>query len=191
VKRLTGGDTIRTHRKYGHTFEFKPIHTLFLATNTQPGVRDGDAAIWDRLRLIPFNHTFKPDRRLPRDKVTEMFAAEGSGVLTWIVQGAIDYLWHSLGDEPSAVRHKTREYQENEDLLGQFIADRCSTEPDQKETTKNLFDAYQAWCGENSHKPLGVRTFGTKLSERGYRRDRTSQARGFSGIGLATSDVPF
>src|SRR5690606_17314459 len=48
VKQWTGGDTISVSRKYGRTFLYEPIFTLFLATNHKPQISGTDEGIWRR-----------------------------------------------------------------------------------------------------------------------------------------------
>src|SRR5262249_40147816 len=54
IKDVTGGDVISARFMRAEFFEFKPECKLWLATNHKPVIRGTDKAIWDRIRLIPF-----------------------------------------------------------------------------------------------------------------------------------------
>jgi len=55
-----------------------------------------DNAIWDRIRLIPFNVTIPPEEQ---DKnLTEKLEAELPGILAWAVEGCL--AWQKEGMNP-------------------------------------------------------------------------------------------
>jgi putative DNA primase/helicase len=75
VKDLTGQDTISARFMWAEWFDFKPTHALHLSTNHKPEIRGTDAAIWRRIRLIPWAVTIPPaeqDRELPEKLRTEL-----------------------------------------------------------------------------------------------------------------------
>ena len=62
IKDLTGGEDIAARFMRGEWFSFVPTFTPWLATNHKPVIRGTDAAIWDRVGLIPFTVRFRlPD----------------------------------------------------------------------------------------------------------------------------------
>ena len=61
AKALTGGDTITARGMRENFYSFPPSHKLVLCTNHRPRVMGTDHAIWRRLRLVPFEVTFKTD----------------------------------------------------------------------------------------------------------------------------------
>src|SRR3712207_8459330 len=89
VKQITGNDTINARQPYGRPFTYTPEFKLWMSTNHKPEIPDGSEAIWDRIRLIPFNQRFKgkaADTKLPA-KLREEF----SGVLAWAVRGCVEW----------------------------------------------------------------------------------------------------
>jgi putative DNA primase/helicase len=163
IKRLTGGDSITTHRKYQHIFTFSPTHTIWLATNTRPPIPEHTDAVWDRLKLIPCEHRF--EQPLNRTEVDEMFAAEAEGILAWAILGAVEYHRHGLS-EPSAVTVRTREYRDEEDLIGQFVADRLELHDDSRAESGAVYIAYQRWCQDCGHTPTTSAWLSRELIER-------------------------
>lgn len=185
IKQVTGGDRIRVRRLYEEAFEFTPQFKLFLATNHKPIIRGTDYAIWRRILQIPF------EVRIPeaeRDKeLFEKLLKELPGILNWALEGC--RLWQERGLEiPDVVRTATAEYREEMDILGGFLGDCCILASSTTVTSRTLYNVYEQWCEANGEHPLGKNAFGTRLAERGLGKIRmgTSQARGWSGIGLKT-----
>jgi len=190
VKDLTGGDTISARFMRGEWFSFRPEFKLWLGTNHKPVIRGTDHAIWDRLRLIPFEVRIpehEQDKNL-RDKLL----AEAPGILAWAVQGCLSWQRDGLG-APQDVTAATAAYRTEQDVLGSFIADACVEHADARVTAKDLHLAYQQWCDETGERPLTQKAVGQRLAERGFESARMGKARTrtWLGIGLrGDSDMP-
>lgn len=185
VKDLTGGDTISARFMRAEWFEFKPEFKLWLGTNHKPVIRGTDAAIWDRIRLIPFEVRIPESERLPRRELMARFEAELPGILAWAVRGCLAWQEHGLG-MPDAVREATGAYHAEMDILAQFLDERCIVNPLAKVKAGDLYKAYVEWCEGNGERPLSQRNFGMRLAERGFeRRKSTGGLFRWSGIGLA------
>jgi putative DNA primase/helicase len=122
------------------------------------------------------------DTSLP-DKLRE----ELPGILAWAVRGALD--WQKSGlREPEAVKEATAEYKEESDVLADFLTDCCVLLPKLEVTAAAIFAEYTEWCEKNNDRPLGKKTFGTRLREQKGIQPGTSigpaKARGWLGIGL-------
>lgn len=164
IKQLTGNDTIKARFMRKDFFEFSPTHKLFLATNHKPEVRGTDHAIWRRIRLWPFDVTIpdaEQDKELP-----EKLKAEWPGILRWCVGGCIAWQRQGLA-APDPVLAATREYREESDLIGHFIAECCEVGESKEVRGGVLYWTYSTWCGDNGHKPLSNMNFSKRLLERG------------------------
>ena len=122
VKQLSGGDRISARYLYGPRFDFTPSHTLILVTNHLPRVRGTDEAIWRRLRVVPFTVTIPPADRIP-DYGRLLSDLHGQAILTWLVNGAVDWYRTGLGDAEQ-VRQATLDYRAHEDMFGHFLEER-------------------------------------------------------------------
>ncbi len=183
IKQLTGNDTVTARFLYGEPFDFKPQFKLWLSTNNKPEIKGADDAIWDRIRLIPFNQRFEGHAADP--ELPEKLRAEMPGILAWMVRGCAEWLRDGLG-EPEQVRSAVEEYREEMDVLGAFIADRCYVREDAWTPALQLFQAWEEWCHETGEEPGTLTKFGRSLTERGFvsepRGGKKSRIR--SGIGL-------
>jgi P4 family phage/plasmid primase-like protien len=165
IKMLTGGDMVSARFMRQDLFTFKPTHTLFLMGNHQPRVGAGGHSFWRRLRLIPFDHQVQEGELIEHlDQV--LFETEGSGILNWIVQGAVSII-NEKSSEPNIVLAATEDYAESEDEIGQFIADCIVIDPDAPPCdSAEVYDTYTTWCNQQRARPKNNRIFGKELSIR-------------------------
>jgi putative DNA primase/helicase len=165
IKKATGGDRQNGRHPYGRPFSFTPTHTLWLAANHRPVIRGTDSAIWNRVRLIPFDHPIPEAAQKPKHEVLAGFHGELPGILAWAVQGAKDWYAHGLGDA-AAVTRATASYREEMDTLGAWIEDCCVLGPTCWAYTSNLRSSYEQWCAENGARPLSDTQLGRHLTDR-------------------------
>ena len=190
VKELTGSDTITARFLFAELFDFKPEFKLWLSTNNKPEITGTDDAIWDRIRLIPFEVRFEGDsvdHDLPR-KLRE----ESAGVLAWMVRGCLDWQANGLA-APAAVRNATEEYRTEMDAFAEFLEDRCVTGPGKSATAEALYIEYQRWCLTSGEQDLGSRKFGQTLRGRGFKSGLVSKGpdrgkRRWEGVGLRSHE---
>ncbi|MDC8980687.1 phage/plasmid primase, P4 family [Mycobacterium marinum] len=183
MKRLTGGDTIRARRMRQDFVEFTPSHTPLLITNHLPKVSGDDAAVWRRLRVVPFSVVIPEAEQ--DSELDARLQLEADGILSWAVAGYRDYLGRGL-DEPASVREATDTYRRNSDAVGRFIADRCQVGPLFKATTSALYAAWQRWQESDGCDPIGRGAFGNALDCRGYPASKPAHGKRWrTGIGLA------
>ncbi len=184
IKDLTGRDTISARFMRGEFFQFRPVCKLWLRTNHKPVIRGTDNAIWDRIRLIPFDLRItekQEDHSLP-----QRLRAELSGILTWAVQGCLSWQANGLG-LPDEVKVANATYQAEMDLIGQFLNECCLLKPDRPEVrtqSKVLYEAFCAYAGES----MTQTTFSLRLKERGFTTKSSHGLAYWLGIGLMRSD---
>ncbi len=192
IKDLTGQDTITARFMRQEWFDFKPTHKLWLSTNHRPEIRGTDAAIWRRIRLVPWTVTIPPEEQDKR--LASKLRDELPGVLAWIVRGCLE--WQSIGlQPPDEVRRATGRYRAEMDVLAAFIDEECIVADNASATAKALYSAYTAWCEENGERPESQRRFGSRLKDRGFQSGRmtTGARKGaieWYGIGLLGGDSP-
>lgn len=173
VKELTGGDRIRARRMYRDSFEFEPTHKLVLCTNFKPRVAGTDHGIWRRLALVPFSQRFwdpttggSGPRELKVDpKLSEKLSNAREAILAWCVCGCLS--WQKRGlEQPSVVRDVTAEYRNAEDIIAQWVKNRCVESPGSELRSKDAFSDYKAWCLETGESPASKQKFGAWMKKR-------------------------
>ena len=169
IKDLTGQDTITARFMKAEWFDFAPTHKLWLSTNHKPEIRGTDAAIWRRIRLVPWTVSIPPaeqDKKLPIALRHEL-----AGILAWVVRGCLQWRREGL-QAPDEVRKATGEYRAEMDVLAGFLVECCEQDTGHWEYAKDLYECYKRWCDENGERPEPQRKFGGRLGERGFQRDR-------------------
>lgn len=189
IKELCGGDTLTARAVYGREpIEFRPSHLLILLTNEKPQAPAHDAALWERIFLVPFAVRFvdNPEKanEYPADHdLLEKLKKEASGVLSWLVRGCLAWQQEGL-NPPEAVKAATREYRQDEDLVERFLSDKCLAGPAYEVRAGVLYHAYQGWADEMGLRPVSGIKFGKEMQSRfdSYRKRHVF----YIGIGLMT-----
>lgn len=194
VKELTGGGTVKARPLYGRGDEWEATHHLVLSTNYRPHAASEDEAFWQRASIIEFRMRFLKDPDLsdpfqrPQDpELLDALEAELSGILAWLVRGCL--AWQKEGRKlmaPACVQSFTKDYREDEDTLGNFLADECQMEG--AAGAKDLYTAYKAWAeamGTRTSKVLTSQEFGAMLRLRsGVSYKKTNAGRWYLGVSL-------
>ena len=179
VKQLTGNDTVTARFLHKEFFEFRPQFKIILGTNHKPEIKGQDHAIWRRIRLVPFT-VIIPDSE--QDKaLAEKLMAELPGILTWSVQGCLQWQKEGL-KEPQEVLQATLEYREESDVLAEWMEESCKVSDRYRATPADLYISYRQWCEKSGVQPAAKNVFGTLLKERGFESTRVSSKRWWVGI---------
>ena len=181
IKNMTGGDKISCRALYKDFKEYDPQFKLWLATNDLPNITGSDDAIWRRIRVIEFPITIPESQRDPN--LAADLAAEASGILNWALEGY--RAWKSEGlKPPPEVTEATTSYRRENDLVGEFIADRCFDDPAAKSTSKVLHEGYTQWCSGNGYTSMAINTFAKELKKKGYTSRKFQRGNGWAGLDL-------
>jgi putative DNA primase/helicase len=144
-------------------------------------IRDTDAAIWERIRLIPFVVQIPPAER---DKTLEAtLLTELPGILRWAVEGCLAWLQRTDLGEPGAVVEATAAYQKEMDTLQQFLDACCLWSPKIRVKAGTFYKAYQAWCEEQGTKADSLKEIGLRLEHMPVEK-KTSNGVWYLGLGL-------
>jgi putative DNA primase/helicase len=181
VKEITGGDTISARFLFHEFFEFRPQFKIWIATNHLFVIRDTQYAMWRRIRLLEFSQEFSGKNRDANLK--DKLQAELSGILNWAIEGCLEWRRSELGNAPK-IERATETYRQRSDAIGRFLAARCTNQPRDQVTGKELFDAYLDWCGEAGESPESNNIFANAMTERGIRKKRTNKGVVYVGVGL-------
>ena len=112
--------------------------------------------------MIPFTRQYHDkgsglepvkDKTLP-DKLS----SEKSGILAWLVRGCLSWQVNGL-PSASAVYAATGQLQQDMDIFGEFLDDRCYFDQEAYTKASDLYAAYCEWSEENGEKPISKRWF--------------------------------
>jgi P4 family phage/plasmid primase-like protien len=168
------GGEIEACRKYENPITFAESHKLWIDANHKPELPATDAAVWNRLRLIPFTVTIpkeKQDRQL-----TAKLLAEREGILAWLVVGA--KRWYEEGlPQSKIIATATQHWQEELDRLRAYIDERTerTNDPQAHVLNKALYESYKDWCGSNGEDFLPMPKFTNQMQAMGFTKVRKEQ----------------
>lgn len=195
VKWLSGGDTLQGRFPYDKRLtDFYPTHTLFLQTNNNPHADSSDKPFWERLVLIDFLWSYvknptKPNERKRDINLKNKLMNEASGILAWMVRGCLLYQKEGL-NIPDQIIKAGQKYRKSEDVMGDWIDDKCVIDKDIETTSADLFDSFKEWFKDNESKKYEWtrRKFGISLKKSHpdlHKYKNTSGITCYKGIGLS------
>ena len=174
LKQLTGGDRLSARMLFKEYFEFQPTHKLQVFTNAKPKINGTDFAIRERMLLLDYPNKYGTAEQLAEGEVTHLkdtsiritLPREAPGVLTWLVEGAVE--WYAGGlREPEGIIQATKEFYQSQDKALQFVRERIVVDPAAYTPLSGLgsvFSAYTGWCREmNIRTPWGRDKFVQEL----------------------------
>lgn len=164
IKNLTGGGIVICRTLHQEPVEFKALFKIFLDTNYKPQVRGTDQALWNRLKVIPFNHS------IPQENIDlnfgEKLENELSGILNWCIEGYKMYLAEGL-DMPEEMKKVISDYAEDMSSLDQWLKESIHISPvatGKGFTSKELYQSYKNWCVFNGEYAWTQRKFTQELN---------------------------
>lgn len=184
LKRLTGGDRIAARFMRADYFEFLPQFLPILVGNQKPRLPAVDDGIARRLHFVHFDvRLARPDSALP-----DALRAEGDAILRWMVDGCRAWQRGGLRPPPDVVA-ATRAYLDTQDLVGQFVEERCVVDPGGGVLLAELVAAFAVWARALGAPELSGRALADDLDGRGYRGQRTRAGKRILGLALAERDL--
>ena len=175
LKDLTGDEgALRARHLYKGSFEFVPEFTPWIGANHKMIIPSDDQAIWNRLRLVPFDAVIADE---DKDKfLFDKFKAEAQGVLAWHVHGCVEWHEHGLNDPP-AVMEATAQYRNDMDTFGEFLEYIESYQGAQL-APRSLRTAYNIWAEDAENAmPMSQRIFKAHMQARGWGQGKDDDGR--------------
>ncbi|MFD3361576.1 phage/plasmid primase, P4 family [Streptomyces albidoflavus] len=186
VKQVTGGDPVTCRFLHQNAFTYVPSFLIMVAGNYRPAILSQDLGTWRRVKLIPFEATFRGAKR--DGTLPAQLRAEAEGILRWAVQGATE--WYAGGlQEPATVSAATQDYRESEDRLAEFLEARCVRESSARVAPMAIRRAYAEWAedaGLSRKEVLSGWSLGVELESRGFVKEKRGSRWGFEGLRLMT-----
>jgi putative DNA primase/helicase len=184
LKQLTGGDRISARFMRHDFFEFTPGFKLSIIGNHQPNLHNVDDAAKRRINMAPFVH--KPP--IPDKHLEEKLRAEYPAILRWMIEGGLDWQKNGLV-RPDVVTTSTTEYFDAQDLMAQWLDERCERTDNlgnpAKDTCNSLMTSWRNYAKSHGEEPRSSKGFGIAMRQRGFTAIRNQHGitgRGFLGI---------
>jgi putative DNA primase/helicase len=151
LKMLTGSARVKARFMGKDFFEYDSTMKLWVLGNAKPAIKDQTEGTWRRMQLVPFVVRIPDDRK--RSDFVEVLEAEWAGILNWCLDGLRGWLDIEGLGTPEVVTRAVATYREEEDEIGQWLADCCSPcDPEAEDgftLTSTLYMSYRQWCEDN------------------------------------------
>lgn len=170
IKRLTGGEEpISVRFLYGQYFRYVPTYKIWLACNHKPRIRGTDQAIWDRIKLIPFNSRFDKASPNTDKELFEKLKAEAEGILAWMVEGCMRWTDEGLGD-CNTVKDATHSYRTGEDYFQEFLDESIKQSAGAFTPSEDIWRRHNSWATNNGYAKMpNSNRLGIAMSNKGYK----------------------
>ena len=175
------GGEIEACRKYENPITFPETHKLWIDANHKPELPAADAAVWNRVHLVPFAVTIPKDRQ--DRELTAKLLQEGEGILAWLVEGAKQ--WYAEGmPQSKAVDEATQAWHKEVDRLAEYLDEYTEKATDKEAWVRNkaLYGAYKSWCEGNGERYLSQALFSHQMEAKGYAKKREEKGNVWLGI---------
>ncbi len=164
-KNLTGNDTLIGRDLYesGKAMrEIVPQFKVNFIVNNLPFFESADKATWNRVRVIPFEARLVKPSKAPESEEEQMrlkifpkdrrFADKIPGMVEALAWYLIYHRFHFRREdfyEPKKVKMATREYRNNNDFVGQFVAEYFVEEESAFVSLDEIYPSFRTWYREN------------------------------------------
>lgn len=162
IKQLTGGEEIKARNLYETATTFLPQFTLWLSCNDLPAVNDKSLFASDRIRVIEFNRHFTADEQDKTLKGEFQKAEAMQGIFSWLIAGYFQYKRFGL-KMTKDMAQVIQNYERDNDLVLQFLEEKCVKTDKGVTKIKSLYDAYKIWCRSNGYYTCSAKRFNADL----------------------------
>jgi len=163
IKQYTGGEDITARELYQSAITYKPQFTMWLSCNDLPAVKDKSLFASDRVRVIEFNRHFTDAEQ---DKgLKDFFETPEAmkGIFTWLIAGYFKYRRFGLNMNEN-MRAVVKAYERDNDLVIQFLEEKCERISEGYIKAKSLYDTYKIWCKSCGYYVCSMKKFNAEVT---------------------------
>jgi putative DNA primase/helicase len=172
---------------YKGYFEFKPTAKPHMSGNGEPKFDGADGGLKRRLLFVEWSVKLDEAKHRDFEDVVSEIVAGGSGILNWLIAGALDFLNNGFVIAED-VQARTDATFSDRDPCAQFITAHVRDDPGGEGVTgRAMYEAYEAWCKANGASKMFETKFGLIMKTK-LRRDDTGRVRRY--LDVALHDVP-
>lgn len=187
IKKLTGGERWPVRTMYKGYFEFKPTGKPHMSGNGIPKFDGADGGLQRRVLFVEWSVTLPTEKHRDFEDVVSAIVAGGSGILNWLIEGALDFLNNGLVIAED-VQALTKATFAEMDPCQRFIEAHVRTDPGGEGVTgRAMYEAYKIWCEVNGAAKMYETKFGLTMKKK-LKRDDTRRVRVY--LDVALHDVP-
>jgi putative DNA primase/helicase len=187
LKLLAGGDKLSARPLYSNkTVQWDPTHQVFMMCNFRPDPPADDGGVWRRLKPVDWNNAV-PEDRMDRG-LPQKLNAELAGIANRLLAGWRDFRDNGI-QVPDACKEAAREWRREVDILGQFLDERCVSDPgntSMRARSSALFQLWTVFCHEANQEAGTNTAFTAAMKVKGY---KTIRANGMHFLGVGVKEL--
>lgn len=183
IKQITGSLVTARGANARHEVTFPPRCKIHAECNIIPRAPSDDKGFRRRFKLYMWRVSLSdtPQGEMPIDTVLAKIAAERSGVLNWMIEGALVWLTTRKIPQPRAMTEVLADFWADSSPLLEWIAEWCDTgDPTAKTLASELYKHFKNWCEERGlekDRIMSSTKFGSELRNKQFMpwKDRAGQ----------------
>lgn len=179
IKQITGSMVTARGANERTEVTFRPRFKLFAECNVIPRAPSDDKGFRRRFRLYQWrvSLTDTPEGAMPIDEVLRRLSAERSGILNWLIAGALEWLTTRVVPQPQAMANALGSYWAESSPLIEWMSEWCDTsDPEAESGSRALYNHFKDWCERSGiEKLMTEAAFGRALSDKQYLRRKDSK----------------
>lgn len=172
LKKLISGEQVTIDIKYKDQFTFRPQAKFVFSVNLLPRVDDTSTATERRICAVTFRNNYRKNPNYKLRSSVGLLAQELSGILNWMIAGAID-----LSDKGNFIitneqTQMLNEYREENSSVEGFLA-QCVIFEEGEIDAPTLYAEYKKWCmSDGGRKTKSNITFTKEVKAFGIKYDK-------------------
>lgn len=175
IKKFTGGNEISTRTLNEKPFSFTSQAKIFFDVNDRPQITDTTVFDSGRIVVIPYNkHLTESEQDI---RLGEKLRSQDSvnAIFWWLYEGLQKSRSADLTVRPAPVVEAIRDYAQDSDKIGEFLAENFQRTDSKKCFHVNvIYNMYDNWSRECGYTPVNKSTFMDELkSKRAWRKSGT------------------
>jgi putative DNA primase/helicase len=187
IKKLTGGERWPVRTMYKGYFEFKPTAKPHMSGNGEPKFDGSDGGMRRRLIIVEWSVTLAEEKHRDFEDVVVGIAGGASGILNWLIAGALDFLNNGLVISEDVLKTTAAHFAEM-DPCQQYIDAHVRPDPGGPGVKgRAMYEGYKAWAEVNGAAKMHETRFGLIMKKK-LKRDDSGRVRIY--VDVALHDVP-
>jgi putative DNA primase/helicase len=171
IKQITGSLVTARGSQERTEITYKPRFKLHVECNIIPRAPSDDKGFRRRFKLYQWRMSLADieEGEMPLDIVLAQLAAEKSGILNWLVAGAIAWLETRKIPQPSSMSEVLSDFWAESSPLLEWMSEWCDTsDPEAKTPAKDLYANFKAWCeaADADKQVMSATAFGRALRDK-------------------------
>lgn len=168
LKSIIAGDKIRGERKFGASFDFKPVCRLLFSANTLPKSSDKSEGWYSRWRFVHFPKQFQVDSNYKITLLEKLGSQAGINALFyWAVEGLRRVKGNNAFTTSRMIEESAKQYKAENDSVVGFIESAIEKVPHAGKETQlasaPLHKVYKSWCEAMGCKPVSQIEFTKRM----------------------------